>query len=300
MAFFSLCASADVEWTPSGGWRKTQPGPHGREFDRAFELFMEGKTKKAAGLFESVRDGSSEPLREDASILYAESLLASNNYRGAYDAYEKFIEEYPNSRHIDRALQGELEIAVALLTGKKIKALGLRIWSAYGMAEKVVDKIISHRPLSDYARKAQVELARSYFKRRLYIESASAWRQYMELFPNGPEIEEALLGIGRSLLNDAQGPTYDPLPYYKAGSVASNLMRDYPSAAEADATRAVRDTSRENLAEHYFLLAKWYMKMGKADAAVLYLSKVTDNFPESSYADRAAGIMEILAGTGGQ
>ena len=296
-------ARCDVSWTPQDGWERT-PGagdtPEERLFDKGFKLFLAGRHSKAARAFEECMESAGEPLREDAAILRAESLLAGNSYRSAFDAYEDFLDEYPNSRHADRTLEGELEIARALLAGARVKFFGLRFWASYSLGEKVVDKIISHRPLSDYGRMAQIALARSYFRRKRYIESASAYRQYVELYPNGEEVQEAMLGMGTSIMRDANGPRYDPVPYYRAQSVAGDFLRQYPRGPQAGQTHRLMRRARHNLAEHYFSVAKWYLKMGKIDACVLYLEKVVDGYRETDWADRAWAILETLGRAPGE
>lgn len=300
-----VCPTArpEVVWTPGEGWQKTAEAPDSKEqrlFDRGFELFLGGRYSKAAGAFEKCVEAAGEPTREDALILQAESLLGASRYRSAFEAYEKFLADYPGSRYADRALEGELEVARSLLAGTRVTFLGLRLWASYGLGEKVVDGIISHRPFSDCARAAQISLARSYYRRKLYIESASAYRQYVELYPNGEEVREAMLGMGRSILVDAGGPLYDPVPYYRAHAVAGDFLQQYPRSPEAEATERLRRRARNNLAEHYFTVAKWYLKMGEIDASVLYFKKVVDTYGDTEWADRAWAIMETLGRAPGE
>ncbi len=293
--------SADVVWTPREGWSRTEAPeePGGRDFEKAFRSYMRGRYARAAGRFERAAKRADEPLKEDARILQAESLLAANDYRAAFKAYKSFLEDYPNSRHSDRAFEGQLMIARAVLAGAKIKFAGLRIWTAYGLGEKAVDAIISARPLSGYARQAQITLARSYYRRGLYIESASAYRQYVELFPDGAEVSEALLGAAESVLADAQGPGYDPLPYYKAKAMAEDLVRQYPTAPEAPRGLSIIRSSRRALAEHDFKAARWYLKAGRIDAARLCLETIVNSYGGTEWAGRASIILEALGAGGG-
>ena len=152
-----LCAPAAAEriaWTPDDGWQEASKAEGAVEYSRARAFLAEGRPAKAARLLDDFIKTAREPSREDAFVLYAESLLGAGKHAKAYNVFEKFLKEYPNSRHFDRALEGELEIAYALLAGKRTRFLGMRIFKAYSTGEKVVDSIISHRPLSDYAKKA--------------------------------------------------------------------------------------------------------------------------------------------------
>ena len=278
-------ASQGAMWTPEGGWQKAPPqagAPSDARFDKAFDLYLAGKHKKAEGLFEEIAKEGKEPFAEPAAILEAECALARKLYRRAFDRFEDFMTEYPASRYIDRAYAGEVEIAQAVLAGAKIEALGLRIWSGYGFGEKVVEKVTSRRPLSDFARRAQIALARSYFRRRMYIESASAFQQYAELFPNGPEIEEAMLGIGDSLQLDSPGPGYDPLPCYRAQAALGDFTAQYPSSPRAAKAGESAREVKEKLAKHYLIVGKWYLKKGRLEAAELYFRKVEADYAESA------------------
>jgi outer membrane protein assembly factor BamD (BamD/ComL family) len=300
-AFFAAAAPslcAEIAWTPSDGWEKNAPSISSGDtrFDEAVSLFMDGHHSGAARKFAAVAADAREPLRERARLFHAECLLAKNDYAAAFKTFEKFFEEYPNSPYAHRALEGELELATALLAGGKVRHLGLRIWTGYRFGEKVVDRILSHRPLSGHAQRAQLLLSRSYFRRGLYIESASAYRQYVELFPSVPSgdgVEEALVGVAQSLILDAQGPRYDPLPYHRAGSLAVNIQHQYPDS-QSEAAGKIERAAVEKLGEHYFMLAKWYLKAGKTDAALLYLRKVADSYGETTWADRASAIIKTL------
>lgn len=295
----SAAATANIVWTPEKGWRKsadTKAIKGSAKFDRAFELYVEGKYSKSARILKKLVKTAARPLREDASILLAECLLGERDYRGALGAFWSFAKRYPDSRHISRAMEGQLEIARALLSGEKIKIFGLRIWSAYWLGQKAVDKIATARPLSSYAYEAQMALARSYFRRRLYIEAAAAYRQAIKFFPNGSYIQAALLGLSRSYIGDAAGPGYNPLPYYESSSAAQDLLRTYPASPEAKAALRVKAQAATGLSRHYFAIAKWYLKMGKTKAATVYLGKVSRQYPQTRCAKKAAILLETLTG----
>ncbi len=292
-----VTAHGEVAWTPADGWDTAavaDDSEAGVIFQRATALFLSGRYTLSARILKKGIEQADEPLREKASLLRAEALLADRSYRKAFKAYERFIRDYPNSRHADRALDGKLELAGQLLSGARVRFLGLRLWRSYGLGEKVVDSIVSQHPFSDYARKAQIMLARSYHDRRHFIEAESAYRQYVEMYPNGPDVQEALAGMAQSMMRDANGPEYDPVPYYKARTVADEFLRQYPRSSEADDTALLRRRANDSLAEHYFNVAEWYLKMGKVDAAALYFRKVADEFGQTDWARRATTMAETL------
>jgi outer membrane protein assembly factor BamD len=295
-------ASPDVVWTPEKGWQREGTASEvegAREFDKAFSLYMSGKYRRAAGAFEKVAKDGNVSLREEAAILLAESHLGAGEYRAAFERYEDFLKDYPASRWTDRAMQGEVEAAKAALKGAKVRYLKVKWWSGYGFGEKAADKIVSRRPFSTFAREAQMALARSYYKRRLYIEAASAYRQYLELFPQSPDTPEALLGVGKSILYDARGPRYNPLPYYRSQSAFKAVARDYPGTQEAKEAAQLDEKAEESLAEHYFLVGKWYLKMHRVDPAAAYFRKVLREFPQTQSAESAKIYADALGGAGG-
>lgn len=290
-------AAGGLSWTAEEGWRNSpeaSAGTAGADFDRAFRYYAEGRHSKAARALSKLVKKADGAVREDALILLAECHLARTAYRKAFHYYEKFIEQYPGSRHTDRATEGELEIAKALLAGARQRLLFTRIWRGYGVGQGIVDKIVSRRPFSDYAREGQLALARSYFRRKLYIESESAYRQYMVLFPSSAAAPAAIEGIAASLVNDARGPGYDPLPYYRAEAAATDLLRQYPQSGPAGRGAVIREKARSKLAEHYHGIAQWYIKRGKAESALVYLRKVAKEYPGTPVAHRAAVLAEAL------
>ncbi len=295
-----LCAAAiaDITWNGTTGWQKSTDGTSlagGKQFDKAFALYVNGKYSRARKLFEKAAKKGEEPIVEDAKILIGECQLGDRNYRQAFKAFEEFLDAYPASRYVDRAYAGELEAARALLRGAKSKALGLRIWPGRASGEKMVDKITRRRPFSDYARDAQIELADAYYRKKLFIESASAYQQYVELYREGPDVQRAFLGVGKSILRDAQGPVYTPLPYYKAQSVFDGFVRQYGESPDAAEARKLSARSGEKLAEHYLGVAKWYLKMGQVEAARTYFNKVATEYGGTKWAEQATSYLVHLA-----
>jgi len=290
-------ACGDVVWTLEKGWQRlpeTDGAKVPADFDNAFNAYVTGKYVKARKLLARLAEGAGEGIPEQARILLAECYLGEKHYTKAFEKFEEFIEAYPASRYVDRACRGEVEIAQAVLGGARIKALGLRIWPGYSFGEKVVDKISSRRPLSDYARDAQLALARSYFRRHLYVESASAFQQYVELFGESPDAPQALLGVAKSLYLDAPGSGYDPLPYYRAAAASAGFVRQYEASPDARVAAEVSGKAREKLAEHYLLVAKYYLKTGKVDAAVMYFKKVADDYAGTRPAAAAKSHLGLL------
>jgi len=291
--------SSGVTFTPGQGWQKESidPGIKGAKvFNAAFTAYLDGKYSKAARLFKKVIKEGDKSLHEEAGILLAECYLGEREYRAAFKQYEKFITDYPASQWIDRAYEGELECAKAALAGAKIRYIGLKIWGGYGFAEKVVDKITSRRPFSDYARDAQMALADSYFRRGRYIESATAYREYLELFGENPLSPVALLGVAKSYYFDARGPGYNPVPYYRSTSVISEIEREYPSTPQAQEAEGFKARAEVALAHHYYIIGQWYVKKKQPQAALMYFNKVLTEYRETTWAEKSKAEIDLLSG----
>mgnify|MGYP001298664366 CR=1 FL=1 len=299
-AVFAACAGrvdADVNWTPDKGWQRTDPtgGKGSDTFDKAFGMYVAGRFSRARHLLEKYIETGQEGVVEQARLLIAECYLGEKHYTKSFVKFEEFIDAYPVSVYIDRAFRGEVEIAQAVLSGARIRALGLRIWSGYSFGEKVVDKITERRPLSDCAGDAQLALARCYFRRGLYGDSATAFQQYVEIFGESEDAPEALLGAGKSLYLDAPGPGYDPLRYYRAEAASRDFIGQYGSSRDRREADSLSREAREKLAEHYLMVGKYYLKKGKLDAAGIYFKKVVTEYGQTGTAAKAQPYLNALS-----
>jgi outer membrane protein assembly factor BamD (BamD/ComL family) len=65
---------------------------------------------------------------------------------------------------------------------------------------------------------------------------------------------------------------------------------------EAKEAAAIKEKAEDTIAEHYYDVGRWYVKMGKRDAALVYFNKVLAEYSDTRWAGLSkAGIDSLSA-----
>ena len=137
------------------------------------------------------------------------------------------------------------------------------------------------------AEKAQFYFANTNYKQRNYVLAAYYFKQFVDTYPNSPQVEESQFLRAKSLYRDS--PTYelDQTNTVTALETIQDFLNSYPSSqfrAEADGMSQELQRKLENKA---FTSAKLYYALRYNQAAVTALTNFNVQFPGSAYAEQA-------------
>ncbi len=103
-------------------------------------------------------------------------------------------------------------------------------------------------------------------------------------FPNSPFAEEAQFRMGHSSYLSSNPPERDQSKTKDAIRELSGFIDRYPQSVFADSAHAYLQKCHDRLAEKQFLTARFYQKIDRYEAAIVYYRAIVADFPESKFA----------------
>lgn len=157
----------------------------------------------------------------------------------------------------------------------------------YSDAARAFETVISIGRGTDYGEEAQYYLAESYFRGNRYLLAASEYERYAQYHPNSPRREEVDFKEALSYYN--LSPRYRLDQTYTRRSIEEfRLFRTrYPNSERADEAAGYIEELRNKMARRDFNAADFYMRTERFNSAAIYYGLVIDNYPESTWAERA-------------
>jgi hypothetical protein len=294
--------SIEYELDSGGSVRAIEAPPVGSDVwtvAEARRLIVDGQPDRAERLLTRWLD-EAEQRAGIPDFLMAEALLARGDARvadrdefEAFFDYEELIREYPETEAFGRAIEREVEIAIAYADGMRRKLWGLRILDATDVAIEILIRTQERLPGSALAERAAIELADHFYERREIALAGEAYGLYVENFPNGAEARRA---ARRQIYTDIarfRGPRYDASMLLDAQVRIRRFMERFPADAERRGINAgLIDRLDESLAAQLLASAEWYLDVGEDASARLTMRRLIDRYPATLAAKAAARMLE--------
>ena len=333
-------SAASGSWNPFGGW--TGAGPSGRTKRKtlaaiqnlpgakhlnflpkpqrdegvaremlltAEELFRKAQYSDAALYYdEAGAHWPDSPLEEDALFMIGECHFFADAYPKSFEAYERLLQKYKRSKHLEKAVTREFAIGSYWLQldqadpswflspnliDKKIPRM-----DTWGQALKGFERVRLNDPTGPLADDSLVATASAHFVRGRYADADYFYTLLRREYPESEHQYTAhLLGIQAKLLR-YQGSTYDGTPLEEAKELAEQIVRQFPDMPPADRQRMMetRVEIAAELAKRDFDQAVFYANKGLAGAARHYYGLVAKNYPQTPMALEAQQRLGELAG----
>jgi len=137
------------------------------------------------------------------------------------------------------------------------------------------------------ANKAQFYLAECHFFLKEYIIAASEYERLIKVYPNSEYVDDAKYKLGLSYYELSPKPSLDQEYTIKAIKEFQEFLEDYYFSPLVTQVETKLQEARNKLAKKTFDAAEQYRKMGFYNAAIIYFSKVLENYYDSEYAPYA-------------
>ena len=172
-------------------------------------------------------------LQQDAMFYQAESEFYNRQYSEAVDAYEKLLENYPSSPHLDQVIRRQFEIAQYWekhhqwqphwATTPNLLDETRPLFDTLGHALKTYENIRLNDPTGPLADDAIMASANSYFLRGRYGDADYQYELLRNEYPRSEhQFEAHILGL-QCKLRKYQGANYDETPLLEAKQLVKQL-----------------------------------------------------------------------------
>jgi outer membrane protein assembly factor BamD len=157
----------------------------------------------------------------------------------------------------------------------------------YADAAKKFDEVDRQNPYSDWARKALLMSAFSYYQAQKYDDCINAAKRYVTLHPGSPDAAYAQYLIGMSYYDQILDVNHDQARADKAVGALEEVVRKYPNTEYALNAKKKIDMARDQLAGKEMEVGRFYMKKRDFTGAINRFKVVVTHYQTTREVEEA-------------
>ena len=255
--------------------------------------FDNTKYKKCASVLTKWINHNSfqHPFMDDALFLKGNACYSNENYFDALQAYELILKHHGASDHYSHAIYKEVDIATRFLEGEKRTALLVFKFSAEGDATEILTKVATRWPGSKLAVKALTLEANYYFDNKRYDEAQESYQLIVNSYSTTDSYQHALFRSAESTYLQYRAPLYENTPLTEAKFRFAQYLLKFPAGTNKNDANNRLQEIEEHLAEKEYLIAAFYKKTRKKEAAILYCQRIIEQWPQSEWAQKSRTLL---------
>ncbi|MDA7734437.1 outer membrane protein assembly factor BamD [Candidatus Pelagibacter sp.] len=142
-------------------------------------------------------------------------------------------------------------------------------------------------PQSDYAPKAALMAAYSYYTQKYYGDAIAELERFINIYPNHLNIDYAEYLLGLSFYEQIVDETRDLQSIDKAKNIFLNIVNKYPETDFAVDAEFKLNLINETLAAKEIYIGRYYFDKKKWISAINRFRTVTDNYDTTIYVEEA-------------
>lgn len=306
----------DVKFNASVNQIKSQVGlgPDQKVAEQSYreaeELYNNQQYAEAAKKFDQViARAPGTKYEQDAQFYLAECEFFSDRYSSAIKSYEKHLDEFPNSPHLDQIVKRQFEIARYWEKQQQNDPEwpttpnffdDTRPWfDTLGNALKVYDNIRLNDPTGPLADDAIMATGNSYFLRGRFNDADYHYGLLRSEYPRSEHQYEAhILGL-ECKIRKYQGSDYDGSSLVEAKKLVKQLKIQFAGELDEEERKRLADKSGQlnrMLAERDMKIAKYYDDTEYYRSAKYYYAQVIRSYPNTPIAEQAMARYQELGG----
>jgi len=159
----------------------------------------------------------------------------------------------------------------------------------YTRARKYLSHAFEVEPNSRAGREGLLLLADSYYlagNQANWIQAEAKYRDFLNRFPTSDQAAYAQYQIANSLAQRVEKPNRDQSATFKAVQAYQELIRLYPTSEYAAAAAEKIKQVQDQLAEHDYIVGKFYLDYRSPAAAAGRFAKMLERFPDYTERDK--------------
>ncbi len=157
----------------------------------------------------------------------------------------------------------------------------------YKEAAALFDETERQHPYTEWARRAQLKSAFSYYAARDYTKAVESARRFIANHPGNADAPYAYYLVAMSYYEQISDVRRDQKTTDDARTALTELVRRYPGTSYADDARLKLDLVADHLAGKEMEVGRFYERRRRWLAATLRFQKVVDDYQTTSHAPEA-------------
>jgi outer membrane protein assembly factor BamD len=157
----------------------------------------------------------------------------------------------------------------------------------YKEAAKKFDEVDRQNPYSDWARKALLMSAYSYYQAHEYTDCINSAQRYVTLHPGSPDAAYAQYLIGSSYYDQILDVSRDQARADKAINALEEVVRKYPDSEYANAAKKKIDMARDQLAGKEMEVGRFYQDKRDFIGAINRFKVVVTQYQTTRHVEEA-------------
>jgi outer membrane protein assembly factor BamD len=157
----------------------------------------------------------------------------------------------------------------------------------YKAAAKKFDEVDRENPYSDWARKALLMSAYTYYQASAYTDCINSAKRYVTLHPGSPDAAYAQYLIGSSYYDEILDVSRDQQRADKAISALEEVVRKYPDSEYAISAKKKIEMARDQLAGKEMDIGRFYMKRRDFTGAINRFKVVVTQYQTTRHVEEA-------------
>jgi outer membrane protein assembly factor BamD len=159
--------------------------------------------------------------------------------------------------------------------------------SDFAAAAKKFEEVDRQHPYSDWARKALLMQAYSYYEAKEYDDSITAAKRYVAMHPGSPDAAYAQYLIGSSYYEVIPDVTRDQQRTEAAMRELEQVIRRYPNTEYAASAKKKLDVARDQLAGKEMMIGRFYLTKKDFSGAINRFKLVVTQYQTTRHVEEA-------------
>lgn len=154
-------------------------------------------------------------------------------------------------------------------------------------ASKKFAAIDRQYPYSEWARKAQVMGAYSYYKQKKYTDSINMAKRYIALYPTSNETAYAYYVVGLSYFKQISDVTHDQGDSARAADALQEVVNRFPKSEYVGDAKVKIRFAREQMAGKEMQIGRYYLEQKQFLAAIKRFRYVVEKYSNTNQVEEA-------------
>ena len=272
-----------------------EPGTPEAIIADARRLYVEGDYRRSRSILKSwLKKHPYAPQSDMALLFLADCQYKQRDYWKAYETLEKLANNFTGGRAYRLALGRQFKISLLFLNGLRRKWLGMRILSMDQEAVQLLDRIRDREEGSLLAEKCLLATANHYYAKAEFFDAEYRYALYLQLYPNGNAVREALWRLAWCYQGLYRGTKYDTSALAKARETFKRYKQRYPETAQAKQVPDLLVRARWAEAKKAYEVGLYYLRVGQKNAAAYYFRSVIAEYATTEWAPKSRSELEKL------